>query len=58
MLGVADAGQLQQMRRADRAAGEDDLSRRFGALDLAAARKLDTDRALAVETARDGPARR
>ena len=49
MVGVADPGQLQQMRRADRAAGEDHLARRIGPLDLRGARELDADRALAVE---------
>ena len=32
-LRIADAGQLQQMRRADRAGGEDHLARRIGPLD-------------------------
>ena len=49
MLGVADPRQLQDMRRADGAAGEDDLADRIDPLDRAAAREFDRDRALAVE---------
>ncbi len=49
MVGIADPGQLQDMRRADRAAGQDHLGQRVDALGLAAARELDPDRALAVE---------
>src|SRR5262252_3127764 len=50
MVGIADAGELQEMRRADRAAGQDDLAGRVGALDCAVvARELDADRTAAVE---------
>ena len=49
MLRVANARELQDMRRADRAGRKDHLAPGVGALDLAAARKLDADRALALE---------
>src|ERR1041384_3560379 len=53
MLGIADPGKLQQVRRADRASRHDDFALRQHALDSrspgAAAREIDTDRALAVE---------
>ena len=47
--GVADPRQLQQMRRADRAGGEDHLARRIGDLDPAAAREHDAGGARAAE---------
>ena len=49
VIRLADAGQLEEMRRADRAGGEDHLARRVGDLDAAGAREYDAGRALAVE---------
>ena len=49
MLGIADPGQLQDVRRANRARRQDDLTPRIGLLDGAAARELDAGCALAVE---------
>ena len=52
MLGVADARQLQDVRRADGTRRQDHLTRRIGSLDRTAgtaARELDTPRALAVK---------
>src|ERR1041384_2363906 len=46
---IANPGELQDMRRADRSAREDDFARRLGLLDFTAARKLNRGRALAVE---------
>ena len=45
MLGIADARELQQMRRADSPRRQDHLTRCIDALDPAAARILDADRA-------------
>ena len=42
MVGVADPGQLQDMRRADRAAGQDHLDQRVGPLDLSPPRANST----------------
>src|SRR5580704_8043604 len=52
VLRIADAGKLQDVRRADRAGREDHLTSRVGPLHRAtwaAARELDADRALPVE---------
>ena len=51
--GVADAGELQQLGRVDRAAAEDHLARLdpLRAATAAACRELDADRARAVEAA-------
>ena len=46
--GVADAGELEQLRRVDRAAAEDHLAR-LDPLRARPARDLDPDRARAVE---------
>jgi hypothetical protein len=40
MVGIADAGKLQDMRRADRTGGQDDLARGIDTLGAAVARKL------------------
>ncbi len=42
MVGVADPGQLQDMRRADRAAGQDHLGQRVGPLDPCPPRENST----------------
>ena len=52
MLGVADARQSQDVRRADGACRQDHLARRIDSFHRAAgtaARELDTGRALAVK---------
>src|SRR5215468_12531412 len=47
--GSPTPGHLQDVRRADRAARQDDFARRLGTLHFAAALELDAGRALAVE---------
>ena len=49
LVGVADAGQLEQLRRVDRAAAEDHLGGAGVALQPAGAQVVDADRPLAVE---------
>ena len=49
MVGVADPGQLQDVRRADGAGGQNHLTRRVDPLDGLAAPVFDADRAAAVE---------
>jgi hypothetical protein len=47
--GGADAGDLQQLRRIDRAGGEDDFAASAGGLRLAVLLVFDADRARALE---------
>jgi hypothetical protein len=49
VFGIADAGELQDMRRADRASRQDYLTLGFDALHAAVARILDSDRSHAIE---------
>ncbi len=49
MLGIADAGELQDVRRTDGAGRQDHLARGIDPLGGAAARKFDAGRAAAVE---------
>ena len=49
MVWIADAGELQDMRRADRTRGEDHLGGRVDPLDRAAASIFDADSAFAIE---------
>jgi hypothetical protein len=49
VFGIADTGELQDMRRADRASRQDYLTRGFDALHAAVAQILDTDRSHAIE---------
>ena len=48
-IGVTDPGELEQLRRADRAGGEQHLAPRIGALSFAARGEPHAARALAVE---------
>jgi hypothetical protein len=56
MLGSADAGQLQDVQRADSTRQQDHFALGLGALDRAAALEFNPDRALAVE--QDAPHQR
>src|SRR5215471_5151426 len=49
MLGCADTGELQDMRRADSTRGQDHFALGLGALDATAAFEFDAGRSLPVE---------